>query len=133
MNDENKMSKKMLIVIFIKGFILLIAVAFINMIDSPKTFIPKYYQETEETESDNIIYKETSESSDIETTDFPIMINSATSEELQLIPDIGPVTAELIISYRNEHGTILDFNELIVIDGIGDRTIEILKEYCIIN
>ena len=64
---------------------------------------------------------------------FPIEINKASEEELQLIPNIGPATAKLIIAYRNEYGSIVSFRELLSIDGIGEKTVEVLKEYCIIN
>ena len=49
------------------------------------------------------------------------------------MPKVGPSTAKLIIDYRNEYGTIVSFSELLSIDGIGEKTVEILKEYCIIN
>ena len=64
---------------------------------------------------------------------FPIDINTATEEELQLIPDIGPVTAKLIIDYRNELGTVLDFDEFLSVDGIETKTVEKLKKFCTIN
>ena len=64
---------------------------------------------------------------------FPLGINTATSEELQQIPDIGPVTAEKIILYREQIGTITDFDDLLPIDGIGQKTVERLAEYCYID
>lgn len=135
MNFENKRSKTMIISIFIAGIVLLIAVAFFNFMDSPKTFIPNYYNEyiKEEEEIFDDYLSEISSENESSESPFPIMINTATSEELQMIPDIGPVTAELIINYRNEAGTILSFDELIVIDGIGEKTVELLKKYCKIN
>ena len=133
MNNKNGISKTMLFTILSMGLVLLFAVAFINIIDSPKTYIPKYSKNIEAEETDEIFYNKDTDKSESQSAVFPIMINTATEEELQLIPDIGPVTAILIIEYRNEQGTILDFDELIVIDGIGKKTIEVLKEFCIIN
>lgn len=64
---------------------------------------------------------------------FPLGINTATGEELQQIPDIGPVTAEKILLYREQIGTITDFDDLLPIDGIGQKTVERLAEYCYID
>ena len=133
MNGE-KLNRNVILVLFSAGILLLIGVAILNFIDSPKFYEPKfkqnadYEEKLEELNSDNI-----SENSNFDGTVFPISINTASVDLLQLIPDIGPSTAQLIIDYRNEAGTILDIDELISVDGIGEKTIEILKEYCIIN
>ena len=82
-----------------------------------------------ETESAPASAQSASESATI----FPLGINTATSEELQQIPDIGPVTAEKIILYREQIGTITDFDDLLPIDGIGQKTVERLAEYCYID
>lgn len=131
MNNDGKPAKKVLLAMFAVTVVFALAEVCINAAFSPKFvnsfFIPEYSQ------SENNIAFENAEYDDDLSTVFPIGINTATLTDLQLIPGIGPITAEMIIDYRNEHGTILDFNELISIDGIGDKTIEILKEYCIIN
>ncbi len=132
MSDENKLNKTIIIILFCTGIVLLIAVAVLNFIDSPKFYEPKFLENanTEEIiENENIDF----DKPEFKDTVFPISINTASSDLLQLIPDIGPTTAKLIIDYRNEKGTILDFNELISVDGIGEKTIDILKEYCIID
>ncbi len=64
---------------------------------------------------------------------FPLGINTATGEELQQIPGIGPVMAEKIILYREQIGTFTDFDDLLPIDGIGQKTVEKLAEYCYID
>ncbi len=56
-----------------------------------------------------------------------ININTAGAKELQLLPGIGPVTAEKIIQHRNEHGTFKNINELLKIKGIGPKTLEKIK------
>jgi len=61
-------------------------------------------------------------------------VNSKTSiyditiEELQNIHGIGQEKAELILEYINVNG-LDDYEELLLIDGIGVKTIEILKKY----
>ena len=132
--SSEKYNKTVITILFSAGIVLLIGVAVFNFIDSPKFHTPTFKQDAMEEEliemknSENI-----SENPKFEGTAFPIAINTASADLLQLIPNIGPTTAQLIIDYRNEAGTILDFDELISIDGIGEKTIEILKEYCIIN
>ena len=64
---------------------------------------------------------------------FPLGINTATGEELERIPGIGPVTAEKILRYRDEIGTITEFDDLLPIDGIGQKTVAKLAEYCYID
>ncbi len=128
MNEEEIIEKRLLIFLFVGCIILLAAVSVACIIYSPKTFVPSF--SSEEESPNNVVY--VSESSE-EVSSFPIEINKASSEELELIPNIGPATAKLIIDYRNEYGTIVSFSELLSIDGIGEKTVEILKEYCIIN
>lgn len=49
-------------------------------------------------------------------------INSATAEQLQNIPGIGPVLAERILAYRQETGGFQSLTELKEVEGIGDAT-----------
>jgi len=64
---------------------------------------------------------------------FPLDINKATAAELQMIPDIGPVTAQKIVDYRASVGTILSVDELLKVDGIGEKTVEQLRKYCVVE
>ena len=129
-----KYNKTVMTILFSAGIILMIGVAVLNFIDSPKFYTPKFKENAIEEELNEMQNSESvSENPEFEGTAFPIAINTASSDLLQLIPNIGPATAQLIIDYRNEAGTILDFDELISVAGIGEKTIEILKEYCIIN
>lgn len=57
-----------------------------------------------------------------------ININSATAEELDTLPGIGPAYAERIIAYREEHGGFSDIEELQEVSGIGPKTYEKLKD-----
>ena len=58
-----------------------------------------------------------------------ININTASSEELQKIPGVGPSTAEKIISYRLTYGKFNSIEDLINVSGIGNKTLEKMKGY----
>ena len=66
------------------------------------------------------------------TTIGKIDINTATSEQLQIIPGIGPSIAQRIIDYRTQNGGFKTVEELKNVDGIGDKTFEKMKPYIIV-
>lgn len=49
----------------------------------------------------------------------PISLSSATAEELDTLPGVGPVTAQKIVTYREQHGPFTSVDELDAIPGIG--------------
>ena len=55
-------------------------------------------------------------------------INSATLEQLILLPGIGPTKAESIINYRQEHGPFDTIEELLNVEGIGPAIFEGLMD-----
>ncbi len=132
MSEDEKISKNVLLFMFSGCLILLGLIAICCVFYSPKSAVPSFSESVQDEEIVSSNYSSISDNYE-STNVFPILINTATSEELQLIPDIGPSTAKLIIDYRNEYGTIISFSELLSIDGIGEKTVEVLKEYCIIN
>lgn len=58
-----------------------------------------------------------------------LSINSATSEELALIPGIGPVLAGKIITHRQQYGPFNDKQMLLAVPGIGPRTASKITPY----
>jgi competence protein ComEA len=58
-----------------------------------------------------------------------IRINKATLEEIESLPGIGPKKAEAIIQYRDENGPFKQVEDLLEVSGIGEKTLEQLKEY----
>ena len=59
----------------------------------------------------------------------PININTASSEQLQLVPGIGPVTAQKILQMRKSYGSFKSVNDLQAIRGIGPKRLEKMRKY----
>ncbi|PHV71500.1 hypothetical protein CS063_05490 [Sporanaerobium hydrogeniformans] len=57
-----------------------------------------------------------------------ININSASEAQLQELPGIGKVKAAAIVAYREEKGGFKDINELLQISGIGEKTLEKIRD-----
>lgn len=61
------------------------------------------------------------------TSEGPISLGTATVEQLDEIEGIGPVTAQNIIDFRDEHGGLSSIEQLDEISGIGPSTMEALR------
>ena len=62
-----------------------------------------------------------------------ININTASSEELQLLPRIGPATAAKIIAYRQQHGPFATIEEIQKVKSIGPKTFDNIKDYITVD
>lgn len=56
-----------------------------------------------------------------------VHLNSATLEQLDALPGVGPVTAQKILDYRAQHGAFQSVDELDAVSGIGPARLEQLK------
>jgi competence protein ComEA len=57
-----------------------------------------------------------------------VSLSSATLEELDELPGVGPVTAQKIVDYRTENGPFASVDDLDAVPGIGPTRIEQLRE-----
>ncbi|MGO4186720.1 helix-hairpin-helix domain-containing protein [Pseudarthrobacter sp. TAF60_1] len=55
-----------------------------------------------------------------------VNLNTAGVEELDALPKVGPVLAQRIVDWRNEHGPFKSVEELDAVDGVGPKMLETL-------
>jgi competence protein ComEA len=58
----------------------------------------------------------------------PVNLNTATIEQLDTLPGVGPTTAQAIIAWRQEHGAFRSVQDLLQVRGIGPAKLESLRE-----
>ena len=59
----------------------------------------------------------------------PVNLNTATSEQLQQVPGIGPATAGKILQMRKTYGPFKSVDDLLAIRGLGAKRLERMRKY----
>jgi competence protein ComEA len=57
----------------------------------------------------------------------PVNLNSATVEQLDSLPGVGPITAAAIVAWRQAHGKFTSVDQLADVDGIGPARLDKLR------
>lgn len=61
--------------------------------------------------------------------DFKVDINTADWPELSLLPNVGEVLANRIVTSRQKDGPFVQHEDLLRVDGIGPKTLEGIRPY----
>jgi competence protein ComEA len=60
--------------------------------------------------------------------DTRVSLNSATVAELDSLPGVGPVLAERIVEFREEHGLFTTVEDLLEVSGIGEAKLASIRD-----
>ena len=63
----------------------------------------------------------------------PIDLNTATSEQLQRLPGVGPVTAQRILDYRKKSGPFQSVDDLLAVKGISTKRLDKIRQYVMVK
>lgn len=59
----------------------------------------------------------------------PVNVNTATVEQLQTLPSVGPATAKSIVRYREKNGPFRRVEDLLIIKGMSRQRLQKLRPY----
>ena len=59
----------------------------------------------------------------------PLDLNTATKMQLMELPGIGEVLAQRILDYREMHGAFVAIEDLMNVEGIGEKKVEQIKPF----
>jgi len=89
--------------------------------DGDKLYVPSMDEQQQ-------LRNQTSISTGLSNASSLVNINTATSDELQTLSGIGPSTAEKIILFRSSNGAFRSIEELMDVNGIGEKTFGKIKD-----
>lgn len=59
----------------------------------------------------------------------PINVNTATVEQLQTLPGVGPSTAKSIVRHRDKNGPFRRVDDLLILKGMSRQRLQKLRPY----
>jgi len=63
----------------------------------------------------------------------PLDLNSATVEQLEQLPGIGPTIAKAIVRFREKSGPLKRVEDLLAVRGVSKNKLEKLRPYVVVN
>ena len=61
--------------------------------------------------------------------DGAVNVNTASADQLALLPRVGPAVAQRIVAYRDDNGAFKAPEDLMLVRGIGEKTFALIKPY----
>ncbi len=62
-----------------------------------------------------------------------VNINEADASQLSLLPRVGPALAQRIIDFREGFGPFRSAEDLLLVQGIGEKTFALMKDYVVVE
>ncbi len=122
------MVRRLLIKIAILALFIIAVIEADFYIKGPDLSIPEYNKADSEPFKESIIKKDPKRK-----LNGRININTATIEELVLLPGVGGKIAEKVIAHRKEKGFYRDVKELLAIKGIGEKRLKEIEGFIILD
>lgn len=117
---------EILVLVLFGVFVLIFLVSYMATTQAPGIWISTEYNGIDSAADETAMEEETV---DIDLVD----INTADQTELESLPGIGTAKAEAILDYRSIHGSFDSIEELLEVEGIGEKLLEKIQDYVIIS
>ena len=62
-----------------------------------------------------------------------VNVNTADTSQLALLPRVGPAVAQRIVDFRKENGPFKSPEDLMLVQGIGEKTYQLIKPYVAVS
>jgi comEA protein len=62
-----------------------------------------------------------------------VNINTATPDQLELLPGVGPERARAIVEWRGEHGAFKSVDDLLQVSGIGQKALDRMRPHVTVS
>ncbi|MES1242488.1 MAG: helix-hairpin-helix domain-containing protein [Acidobacteriota bacterium] len=62
-----------------------------------------------------------------------VNVNTADPSQLALLPRVGPAVAQRILDFRKENGPFKSPEDLMLVQGIGEKTYQLIKPYVAVS
>ena len=119
-----KKAQTLILVVFF-AFVSIVVGIFIGRMSMDSSSL--FHSEITDKQDDVIIVEQNTDKIQSEIGKIPI--NTATSAQLQMLPNIGEVLATRIVEYRTENGPFVAIEDLMLVEGIGEKRLDELRQY----
>lgn len=119
-----KKAQKLIFAVFLT-FVCIILGIFIGRLSVDSSYL--FHSKITAKQDDIFILEQTTDEKQSDNGKIPI--NTATSAQLQMLPNIGEVLATRIIEYRTENGPFFAVEDLMLVEGIGEKRLDELRQY----